>query len=489
MIQKNGASSDAIWTAVEAEAVTSGKLTQGDWIAYGVSIDSRSVKKGDLFVALKGDADGHDYVISALKNGAVAAVVSEMPAGCNDSMPLLMVSDTLEALESLGQGARYRSSAKIVAVTGSVGKTGTKELLAAGFGCQGQTHAAKKSFNNHIGVPLTLATMHEGADYGVFEVGMNHAGEIEKLSAQVKPDIAIITTVAPVHLEHFEDGIEGIAKAKAEIFIGMTSGSSAVINCDIDTFAILKAQALVDGVDVITFGKKKDADSVLLECLVAANGTRVRASILGTEIRYMLNWSGEHIAMNSIAALTAVKLAGGNIEKAAQAMESLSAPSGRGHRESINLGEVNNPVTLIDESYNASPTSMQAAFKVLALIDPGRGGRRIAVLGDMLELGKGSEKKHADLSLPIRAANIDLVYTCGSLMKHLHKSLPNDNRGAHADTSKELSEIVTDVLVPGDVVMVKGSLGSKMNVVVEALRSLPEKKTVKAQKKKGRHVI
>ncbi len=472
------APSDVIWTAKEAAMMTNGQLndsSNAEWMAWGISIDSRTVQKGDIFVALKGDMNGHDYVRDALEKGAVSAIVSESPKGCASDAPLLMVHDTLVALQDLGQGARYRTAAKIIAVTGSVGKTGTKEMLAAALTPQGNTHAAQKSFNNHIGVPLTLATMHAGSDYGIFEIGMNHAGEITPLSEQVKPDIAIITTVAPVHLEHFEDGIQGIAKAKAEIFAGMGVGSHAVVNHDIETFPILKAQADLDNITLVTFGKSNTSDSILLECLVAANGTRVKASIMGEEISYLLQWSGEHIAMNSIGVLTAIKLAGADIKKAATAMSGLEAPAGRGRREYIDLVETANPVTLIDDSYNASPTSMKAAFKVLALIDPGRGGRRIAVLGDMLELGGDAPKKHADMALPIRTANIDLVYTCGSLMKNLHKALPNDNKGAHCENSTELSEIVTDVLVPGDVVMVKGSLGSKMNVVVEALRALPNK--------------
>ncbi len=485
MIQKKRASSDVIWTAIDAVKITEGHMISQDkcdWNAFGISIDSRTVEAGDLFIALKGEENGHDYVMEALQKGAVAALVSEMPKGVGRDMPLLMVKDTFEALEALGQGARYRSSAKIIAVTGSVGKTGTKELLSAGLGCQGQTHAAQKSFNNHIGVPLTLASMHAGCDYGVFEIGMNHPGEITPLSVQVKPDISIITTVAPVHLEHFEDGIEGIANAKAEIFTGMSSGSYAVVNHEIDTFAILKSQADLDNIEVITFGRD-GSDSVLLECLVASNGTRVKASILGEEISYMLHWSGAHIAMNSVAVLTAIKLAGGDIHKASHSMGQLEAPAGRGAQEYIDLDGSDNPVTLIDESYNASPISMHAAFKVLALIDPGRGGRRIAVLGNMLELGQTSPQKHSDLALPLRAANIDLVYTCGSLMKNLHTALPNDNKGAHCETSHELSEIVTDVLVPGDVVMVKGSFGSKMNVVVEALRALPPKMKTKTKER------
>ncbi|MAM35107.1 MAG: UDP-N-acetylmuramoylalanyl-D-glutamyl-2, 6-diaminopimelate--D-alanyl-D-alanine ligase [Micavibrio sp.] len=475
MTHPEKAPSSTLWTSSEAEKVTGGKSTC-DWFAIGVSIDTRTLKQGDLFIALEGDnGNGHDYLAQAFEKGASAAVVSQVSGDQDKSFPLLVVNDTFKAMQDLGQGARDRTAAKVIAVTGSVGKTGTKEMLAAAFGKHGQTHAAIKSYNNHWGVPLTLSNMHAGTDYGVFEVGMNHPGEITPLSKQVKPDIAIITTVAPVHVEHFENGLEGIADAKAEIFDGLNSGGKALLNIDNEMFDRLSQKALAKDIDVVTFGKSEKADIRLMECLVASNGTRVKADIMGHKIAYTLSWSGEHIAMNSLAVLGAVKLSGCDIEKAARALENLTPPSGRGAREYLDIGDKDNPVTLIDESYNASPTAMKAAFKVLALIDPGRGGRRIAILGDMLELGKDSPKHHADLAMPLRAANVDLVYTCGKNMRNLFDAVPEQNRGAHKDTSMELAEIVPDVLVPGDVVMVKGSLGSKMNLVIETLRALPGK--------------
>ncbi len=469
MIQSN-----IIWTAIQASKATKGKCS-GEWVATGISIDSRTVQKGDLFIALIGEfGDGHAYVADALKKGAVAAIVSkdikDIPLE-----KLLVVDDTLEGLRALAIEARSRTAAKIIAITGSVGKTGTKEMLASALRTQGQTHSSIKSYNNHWGVPYSLASMHSGTDYGVFEIGMNHANEISPLSKMTQPDIAIITMIAPVHIGNFDNGIDGIIDAKAEIFDGVKTGGAAVLNRDIEAFDILKEKAEKKNIKVYSFGEHQSADAKLVSCLEAANGTRVKASILQEDVQYTLQMPGRHIAMNSLSVLLAVRLAGGDIQKAAKAIETQEAIIGRGKREYINIGVKDNPITLIDESYNASPIAMSAAFKVLALIDPGRGGRRIAVLGDMLELGAQSEKLHEDLALPLKAANIDLVYTCGKHMKKLHERLPVNQRGIHKENSRELSQIVPDVLTPGDVVMVKGSLGSKMGLIVEALRALPDK--------------
>lgn len=472
--------SNTIWSAKEAIQATGGHC-DGTWNATAISIDSRTVQKGDLFVALAGkNGDGHDYVANALEEGAVAAIVSREIEGV-DKKKLLIVPDTLKAMEDLGCAARARTGAKIIGITGSVGKTGTKEMLATTLEAQGQTHASIKSYNNHWGVPFSLANMHAGTDFGVFEMGMNHPGEITPLSQMVRPEIAIITAIAPVHIEAFEDGIDGIIKAKAEIFDGMEEGGDVILNHDQESYSILKQMAEQKGLVVHSFGEHEDADSRMVNCLEAANGTRVTADILGEEVQFNLQIAGRHIACNALAVLLAVKLAGGDIQKASKALASQEPIIGRGKREFLDIGDKTNPVTLIDESYNASPLAMNAAFKVLALVDPGRGGRRIAVLGDMLELGPESGKMHAELALPLKAANVDLVYTCGKNMKNLHDKLPANQRGEHRKTSDELAQIVPDVLTPGDVVMVKGSLGSKMGLIVEALRALPErlKKTKK----------
>ncbi len=469
MIQSN-----IIWTAIEASKVL-GLEPQSNWSATGVSIDSRTVEQGDLFIALEGDTgNGHDYVAQALKKGASAAIVSQKIEGV-DEKNLLIVEDTLTALQSLARAARKRTSAKIFAITGSVGKTGTKELLHAALSAYGQTHASVKSYNNHWGVPLSLARMHAGTDYGIFEIGMNHSGEITPLSKMVKPDISIITTIAPVHIENFDDGIKGIAHAKSEIFGGMENGSIAILNNDHDYFDILKTNANKRGLKICSYGDNKDADTQLVKIIEAANGSRVEANIIGEHIKYSLQIAGRHIAINCLSILSAIKISGLDLDKAVNVLSRQEPVSGRGKREFLDIGQAANPVTLIDESYNASPTAMQAAFKVLALIDPGRGGRRIAVLGDMLELGKDSDNMHSDLALPLKAANVDLVYTCGKKMRKLYDNLPANQRGAHKDSSRELAQIVPDVLIPGDVVMVKGSLGSKMSLVVEALRALPLK--------------
>lgn len=466
------ASSNVIWTAPEAEAATGGKAG-GVWTATGLSIDTRTVQPGDLFIALKGDRmDGHDYAADALAKGAAAVMVSRIPAGLKPDAPMLLVDNTFTALQGLGRFSRHRSGAKVIAVTGSVGKTGTKEMLARVFGALGQTHASKGSFNNHWGVPFSLAAMHAGCDYGIFEIGMNHAGEIAPLARMVQPDVAIITTVEPVHLENFKS-VEAIADAKAEIFEGLSHGGTAVINRDNPHYARLLAAAKTRGLKTLSFGENQDADARLDECLLASNGSRIRATVMGEDISFTLLIPGKHIAMNALSVLLAVKAVKGDLKKALTALETLQPVQGRGNRESLDLGDPANPVTLIDESYNASPVAMRAAFKVLALIDPGRGGRRIAILGDMLELGADAPRLHAELAMPLQAANVSLVYTCGPLMKNLHDALPPQNRGDHRDNSRDLAQIVPDVLVPGDVVMVKGSHGSRMDVVVEAMRKLP----------------
>lgn len=472
------APSSTLWTSTTASQATGGTSTK-EWFATGLSIDSRTVQPGDLFIALQGkNGDGHDYVAKALAAGASAALVSRVPEGVSKDAPLLVVKDTFAALEALGQASRHRTAARIIAVTGSVGKTGTKEMLAAAFAPSGQTYASKASHNNHWGVPFSLSSMHAGADFGIFEVGMNHSGEITPLSKQVKPDIAIITTVEPVHIANFSS-IEEIADAKAEIFAGMDHTGTAILNRDNPHYARLAGAAKTQGVNILSFGQHEDSDARLMECLLAANGTRVKANIAGQEIAFTLLIAGQHIAMNALAVLLAVKIAGGDITKAAKALEKIEPIAGRGRRDTINVGDPENPVVLIDESYNASPVAMKAAFRVLAMIDPGRGGRRIAVLGDMYELGNDGAKLHRELALPLQAAGVSLVYTSGPLMKNLYDALPEQQRGAHRDDSKELAQIVPDVLRPGDVVMVKGSRGPgekpRMQVIVEAMRALPER--------------
>lgn len=471
----------SLWSAAEAAKATSGKAT-GQWIASGVSIDTRTIQKGDLFIAIRGDAmDGHKFAKDALAKGAAAVVIDHEVEGVPAEKTLL-VADTFKAMQDLGVAARARTGARVIGVTGSVGKTGTKEMLGRAFSALGHTHYSEKSLNNHWGVPLSLSRMDAGCDYGVFEMGMNHANEIAPLTQMVNPHIAIITTIAPVHTEHFPDGLNGIAKAKSEIFSGMDSHGIAILNRDNPEFDLIASEAKHQGVTkIFTFGKHDHADARLMDCLVATNGTRIRALILGEEVNFTLKDAGPHNATNALSVLLAVKLIGGDLDKAIAALRDIEPPAGRGKRETLNIGDAQNPVTLIDESYNASPVAMQAAFKVMALIDPGRGGRRIAILGDMYELGGNSAQMHRDLAMPLQAAGIDLVYTCGPLMKNLYDALPEQNRGAHRDEAPEMAQIVPDVLVPGDVVLVKGSRGGgekpRMQLVVEALRQMPAKCT------------
>lgn len=474
---------EILWNAVEAAKATGGRLVGAqNWKALRLSMDSREVKTGDLFIALKPDTegdkyrtsgmDGHDFVQFAIDNGAVAVIVDhEM----NVDIPQLIVKDTMIALEDLGQFAHARAGLqKSIAITGSVGKTGVRDMVETAFkGAGMRTHASIKSYNNSIGVPYTLSNMRASTDVNVSEVGMNYKDEITPLSKQIHPDIAIITWVADVHIENFNNDIKGIVNAKSEIFNGMKSDGIAIIPRDNDFYNDLAANARTAGVSKIySFGEHGDVDAKLIDCILAANGTRVTANIMGEDVSYTLQIAGKHIAINSLSSLLSVKLSNGDVQTAAKALEKIEPLPGRGNRVKIQSSVVDNPITLIDESYNASPVAMNAAFKVMAMVDPGRGGRRIAVLGDMLELGNRARDMHEGLAMPLQAAGVDLLYCCGKNMKSLYDKMPPANQGAHTHTSKELAEIVPDALIPGDVVMVKGSLGSKMNTVVEAMRKM-----------------
>jgi UDP-N-acetylmuramoyl-tripeptide--D-alanyl-D-alanine ligase len=467
---------DILWTSAEIAQATGGKASQ-QFESSGVSIDSRTLKKGDIYIALKGDMlDGHDYVEAAFKAGASAAIVKN---GFTSSGPLVHVDDTLTALEKLGRASRARSKAKIIAVTGSAGKTGTKEMLAIVFGALGKTHASKKSFNNHWGVPLSLALMPQDTAYGIFELGMNHAGELAKLTEQVRPHIALITTVEPVHIEHFKN-VEEIADAKAEIFLGMDKDGIAVLNADNAHFARLKSWAEKRGLGkVLSFGEDEQAQSRLVDCSLHADSSKVTADILGERVKYKLNISGKHIAMNSLGVLTVVKAASGNLALAVEALKNSEPVEGRGNRIQVTTAEGQPPVVIINEGYNANPASMLAAFRVFEMVAPAPGGRRIAVLGDMLELGRDGPRLHAELANPLLKAKADLVFCCGAQMDALYQVLPPDWRGAHTKDSQELAVQVAAAVRPGDVVLVKGSAGSKMSYVVQALQSLalPQMKT------------
>lgn len=487
-----------LWTATQIAKATNGRTT-GTWKATGLATDSRLILPGDVFVAIRSadfpslyapPSDGHKYITAAFEKGAVGAIVQDVPAGFENDPRLVIVASTHDALIDLAHIMRAQSGAKFIGVTGSVGKTSTRDMLTLCFGPFGMVHAPIKNYNNELGVPLTLAQIPDNADYSVIEMGMNHAGEITPLSRMTKPDIAIITSITPAHIENFENGLDGIADAKTEIFAGVETTGTVILPRDCAPFARVMAAARTAGIQhILSFGEHAEADARMITCIEARNGTRISAVIMGESVDYFIP-AGKHQAINALAALLAVKVAGLNVQQAAIKLAQFAPIEGRGREEKLNIGEADNPVILLDESYNASPAAMQAAFRVMALIDPGRGGRRIAILGDMLELGHEGPKLHADLALPLRAANVDLVYTCGTLMKNLQEALPANTRGLHKDTSAELAQIVPDVLVPGDVVMVKGSHGSRMDLVVEALRALPARKGVIDQDKgQNRHAL
>ncbi|RYC30045.1 UDP-N-acetylmuramoylalanyl-D-glutamyl-2,6-diaminopimelate--D-alanyl-D-alanine ligase [Lichenibacterium minor] len=436
----------------------------------GISIDTRSVKGGELFVAIRGDVhDGHDFVRAAFDAGAAAAVVDEAHAPELAGLPCLyVVDDALRALERLGAAARARSAARIVAVTGSVGKTTVKEALRLVMSDAGPTHASAASFNNHWGVPLTLARLPADARYGVFEIGMNHAGEITPLVAMVRPQIAVVTTVAAAHLEHFAS-VDAIADAKAEIFSGLAPGGLAVINRDIDTYGRLRAAADASpAAHVLTFGEHPEADARLERFAPTRDGCEVGARVLGRRIDFRLGAPGRHLAVNALAVLLAARGAGIDPEGAADSLGRFTVGQGRGARTALRLPE--GDATLIDESYNANPTSMRAALEVLATTAPSGTGRRVAVIGDMLELGGDADRLHAELLPDLEAAGVDLVFAAGPLSHALFSRLPAGMRGLWGDTAKAIEGALADGIRAGDVVMVKGSNGSRMGPLVAGLK-------------------
>lgn len=459
----------ALWTSEQA-AVATGGVSTVPWKTNGVSIDSRTLNSGDLFVAIQGpNHDGDRFVASALESGAAAAMVSGDVAA-NTNAPLLIVKDTTTGLKNLGRAARNRGQAKIIAVTGSMGKTSTKEALALVLGRQGMTSATQGNLNNQWGLPLSLARMPAEARYGVFEMGMNHPGEIDMLSRLARPDIAIITNVDAVHLKYFQSEY-AIAAAKAEIFVGMNTNGIAILNRDNAYFEQLRDAALAANVtDIRTFGTHADATSRLIDADVQGSHSDVTAQIDGQIIRYTIGAPGHHWVLNSLAVLAAVSALDADAGKAAKVLADLRPLPGRGAHTSIETPS--GSILLIDESYNASPTSMRAALNVLGAADAAPKGRRIAVLGDMLELGPESFALHVGLVDAIASNNIDLVYTVGAYMAHLAAALPSDITTRHADSSEEIMTPLLDALSPGDIVMVKGSLGSRMAVVVEALLAL-----------------
>ena len=468
----------SLWTASDAAAATGGRST-ADWTATGVSIDTRSLAPGDLFVALKDVRDGHDFVAQALAGGAAAALVSRVPDGVAADAPLLIVDDVLAALERLGAAGRARTRARVIGVTGSVGKTSTKEMLRAALAGQGRVHAAEKSFNNHWGVPLTLARMPVDADFAVIEIGMNHPGEIAPLARLARPHAAMITTVAAAHLEAF-DSIEAIAREKAAIFEGLEPGGAAVINGDIATFGILRDAARRAGARVRAFGAGPSNFDRVTDVRLSRETTVAQARLWRQKVMFKLGTPGRHFAVNAVGVLGVVKALDADVALAITGLAQWHPPEGRGTIEKLSMDAVDAHmfVELIDDAFNANPTSMKAALEVLAATEPRDGlgrvshGRRIAVLGDMLELGPDEREMHRALADLPEMAVLDLVHCVGPRMRALHQALPQDRRGQWAETAAELARRAHALVYAGDVLLVKGSKGSRVSLVVDAIRKL-----------------
>ena len=448
-----------LWTREELSQTLGAPTVAMTSAATGVSIDTRTLKIGDLFIAIKGDThDGHDHVARAFAAGASAALVDRDTGGG----ALFVVDDSLRGMERLGVAARARSAARVLAITGSVGKTSAKEMARVALSAAGTTHASAASFNNHWGVPLTLARLPAADAFGVFEIGMNHAGEITPLVGFVRPHVALVTTIGPVHIEHFGT-LEAIADAKAEIFSGLAPGGASVLNRDAPQYERLASVARARG-RVATFGAGAGGDARLL----SFEGDVVEADISGVRLRFRLGAPGRHMAENAVGVLLACYLLGAPLEICAAALADFSPAKGRGDRFSLTAS--GGELTLIDESYNANPVSMRAALALLGAAKPGPGGRRIAVIGDMLELGAEGAALHAGLAADLTTQSVDLLFGAGPLTRALYDAAPASMRGAHAAQAEELRGDLVAALRAGDVVMIKGSNGSRMGPLATALR-------------------
>lgn len=471
-----------LWSAAEAAMATGGQNTQ-DWEASGVSIDTRTLRPGDLFVALKDARDGHDFVAQAFAKGAAAALVSHRPDGLPDDAPLLIVADVLVALNALGQAARARTQARILAITGSVGKTSAKEMARTVLSAQGKTHAAEASYNNHWGVPLTLARMPADTEYGVIEIGMSAPGEIAPLAKLARPDVAMITTVAAAHLEAFETGLPGIAAEKASIFEGLSADGVALFNGDIPEACrpIVQMRA---GKAAFRFGTSEPCLFKLNDVKLSDGKTLVRARLPNIgEVMFKLNSAGRHFATNGLGVLAAAQALGADPVQAAMDLGRWQPPAGRGTLEKVTTDVARNEyVSLLDDAFNANPTSLSAALEVLASYVPTDNvghivkGRRVAILGDMLELGSDELAMHAAMAADPSMSAIHLVHCAGPRMRALYKALPDEKRGQYAETADDLAANATRLADAGDVVLVKGSKGSKIARVVDALRKLGQER-------------
>ncbi|SDE35188.1 UDP-N-acetylmuramoyl-tripeptide--D-alanyl-D-alanine ligase [Paracoccus isoporae] len=447
----------ALWNSEDAVRATGGRTTR-DWRAQGVSIDTRSIRQGDLFVALTDRRDGHEFVAQALEKGAAAALVSRVPEGVTKDAPLLIVDDVLDALGDLGRAGRARMQGKVIGVTGSVGKTSTKEMLRAALSKQGKVHAAEASYNNHWGVPLTLARMPVDSDFAIIEIGMSNPGEIAPLARMARPHAALITTIAAAHMGAF-DGLEGIAREKAAIFEGLVPGGAAIIPTGLSTTWLLRDAADAAGAPILSFGDEGEAR--LVSSAVEGERMDLRATLSGKPINFSLQSVGTHFAANAVGVLATVSAIGADVIEAAKSLSDWLPPQGRGRVEE--LGEIR----LIDDAFNANPSSMRAGLATLALLP---GVRRVAILGDMLELGPAEIEDHRGLACDAAMASVDVVHAAGPLMRHLHDALPPEKRGIWAETADELAARLDELIRPGDTVIVKGSKSSYISRVVDAMR-------------------
>lgn len=455
----------SLWSAIDAAKATGGRAS-ADFEVTGISIDTRSLRAGDLFVALKDARDGHDFVAEAFARGAAAALVSYIPDGV--SGPCLVVPDVLAALTALGRAGRARSRARVIAVTGSVGKTSTKEMLRAMLAEFGTVHAAEASFNNHWGVPVTLARLAPDTDFAVIEIGMSQPGEIAPLARLARPHIALITTIAPAHLAAFGT-LDAIAREKADIFLGLEPGGTAIFNADVETAPILAAAA---GPGALSFGEN-GACARLTALRTTPTALVVGAEVAATPLIVRLADAGGHFALNALACLAVAHTLGLDLAMAAQALGRWHPPAGRGQREQILLDPAEGArFTLIDDAFNANPLSMNAALDVLAATRPGPGGRRIAILGDMLELGPDEIEMHRAIARQPALESVTSVHCVGPRMAALWNALPEHQRGKIVERAEDLGARAHMLVRSGDVVLVKGSKGSLVSRVVDALRNL-----------------
>lgn len=476
----------ALWTAAEAAQAT-GAEAHGVFTATGVSIDTRTLQRGDLFVALQAARDGHDFVADAFDKGAAAALVTHRPAGVPASRPLLVVEDVQAALEALGRAGRTRSGARVLGITGSVGKTSAKDMARTVLSAQGRTHAAEASYNNQWGVPLTLARMPADTAFAVIEIGMNAPGEIAPLAQMARPHVALITTVAAAHLEAL-GSLEAIASEKAALFEGLASGGTAIFDGDLAPGLLdrIAGPAAASAGTVLRFGVDGACQYRLSDLRLTEGRTIVQAETPAGPLTYKLDTAGRHFAMNSLGVLAAVQALGADPVRAAMDLARWQPPAGRGTLETVTVDPARRGETLalIDDAFNANPASMAAAFEVLASHTPVDGvgrtmrGRRVAILGDMLELGPNEMADHAALAEVPALAQVDLVHCAGTRMRALYAALPEGRRGDWAETAEDLAAHPARLVDAGDVVLVKGSKGSRIARVVDAIRKLGHRDAV-----------